>query len=162
MARAFFLLIGLSACLALMPTPVLSAATRSMRCHETTPPPQMSWSDPDWKWGSASGKAHVTAQRLRSELSTPEERKSFIAAVGMMDPEDWKDGKVVLALNIQRAAKRCYAADYGLSEDDQTSWRALMDEMAEGLYEGYRGDILLAEAIGDRLGLIESKRLAAL
>ena len=133
---------------------------RAVRRHEITL--QMSWSDPDWKWGSASGKAHDTAQRLRSSLSTPEARSAFIRDVGMMDPQDFKDGKVVLALNIQRAAKRCYAADYGLDSEEQNSWRALMNEMADCQFEGYRGDVLLAEAIGDRLGLIESKRLAAL
>lgn len=120
------------------------------------------WSDPDWNWGSANGKAHDEALRLRAALSTPEERESFLTDVGMLDEEDWEDSKVVLALKCQRASMGCFAAQYGLSEEQQVGWRALTDEMAACKFEGYRGDLLLAEEIGDRLGLIESKRLSAL
>lgn len=122
----------------------------------------MSWSDPEWKWGSAAGKAHVEAARLRSELSTPEQRATFLTGVGMMDPDDWADSKVVLALTIQRAAKRCYAAAYNLDQEQQLAWRSLMDDIASCQFEGYRGDVNLAEAIIERLGLIEGKRLSAL
>ena len=122
----------------------------------------MSWSDPDWNWGSATGSAHIEAVRLRKELASPEQRKQFLGAVGMMDPDDYADGKIVLALTIQRAAKKCFADDYGLDEEEQCSWRALMDDMADARFEGYRGDLLLAAEIGDRVGLIESKRLSNL
>ena len=37
-----------------------------------------------------------------------------------------------------------------------------MDDMADCCFEGFRGDVLLAEAIIERLGLSEGKRLAAL
>ena len=92
--------------------------------------PRMSWSDPEWRWGSGTGKAHLAAQRLRSSLSTIEQREKFLTGIGMMDPEDWEDSKVVLALNIQRASKRCYAQAYCLEVEEQAAWRSLMDGMA--------------------------------
>ena len=122
----------------------------------------MSWSDADWKWGSAAGEAHKEALRLREALSMPNQRSNFLTAIGMMDEEDWADGKVVLALKIQRASKRCYATVYGLDTEEQDSWRALMNDMAAASFEGYRGDLLLAEAIIERLGMIEGKRLSSL
>ena len=131
-------------------------------CSRAAAPLMSSWSDPDWKWGSASGKAHAEARRLRSALSSPEERERFLTGVGMMDPDDLAESKVVLALKIQRAAKRCFAAEHGLEAEEQAAWRALMDGMADCEFEGYRGDLRLAEAIIERLGLIEGKRLSAL
>jgi hypothetical protein len=122
----------------------------------------MSWSDPDWNWGSTTGGAHIEAVRLRKELASPGQRKQFLDAVGMMDPDNYADGKIVLALTIQRAAKECFADDYGLDEEEQRSWQALLDDMADARFEGYRGDLLLAAEIGDRVGLIESKRLSNL
>ena len=123
---------------------------------------RLSWSDPEWKWGSAAGKAHDVAQQLRASLSTSTERERFLTGLGMMDPDDFADSKVVLALKIQRASKKCYAKDYGLDADEQSSWRGIMNDMAACEFEGYRGDVRLAEAIIDRLGLIEGKRLANL
>lgn len=122
----------------------------------------MSWSDPSWNWGSANGKAHDEALRLREALRLPEQRQAFLTGVGMMDPLDWEDSKIVLALKCQRAAKQCFASEYGLGDGEQHAWRSLMDEMAQCAFEGYRGDVRLAEAIGDRLSLSESKRLASL
>jgi hypothetical protein len=123
---------------------------------------RMSWTGPEWQWGSAAGKAHDAAQRLRASLSTEEARDKFLTGVGMMDEEDFEDSKVVLALKIQRASKRCFAAAHGLEEEEQCAWRSLMDELAACRFEGYRGNVLLAEAIIERLGLIEGKRLASL
>ena len=68
----------------------------------------------------------------------------------------------MLALKCQRAAKRCYARVYGLDEEEQLNWRGLMNGLAECEFEGYRGDLLLADAIGERLGMIERKRLGSL
>ena len=121
-----------------------------------------SWSDADWQWGSAKGKAHAEAVRLRSALSTTEDREKFITGLGMMDREDWTDSKIVLALKIQRASKRCYADAHGLESEQQASWLSLMDAMADCEFEGYGGDLRLADAIMDRLGLIEAKRLGSL
>ena len=123
---------------------------------------EVAWSDPDWKWGSSDGMAHDVTKRLRDSLSTPMERERFLVDVGMLDEEEWDDSKVVLALKCQRASKRCYAVDYGLDERGQRSWRALMDDMAACKFEGYGGDMRLAEAIGDRLGASERERLSAL
>ena len=135
----------------------------TLRRREVTKPLLMAtWSDPEWNWGSANGKAHEAAARLRSSLSTPAQRESFLMDVGMMDPLDFEDSKIVLALKCQRAAKRCYAADYSLDDEEQQEWRALMNDMADCQFEGYGGDQKLAAAIGDRLGLIESKRLSNL
>ena len=122
----------------------------------------MSWSDPDWNWGSANGAAHVEAARLRASLNTPDQRARFLTDVGMMDPLDWEDSKIVLALKIQRAAKLCFAKDYGLEREEQESWRELMNDMAACKFEGYRGDLLLADAIIERLTLIDAKRVSAL
>lgn len=124
--------------------------------------PKMSWSDPDWSWGSATGKAHDAARQLRESLDSPEARQQFVTGLGMMDPEDWEESKLVLALKIQRAAKRCYGKAHGLDQDEQSSWRALVDAMAACEFEGYRGDLRLAEAIIERLGLSEGKRVASL
>ena len=135
-----------------------AVATRSC----TAPLMMSSWSSPDWKWGCAGGKAHAEAMRLRSELCTPEERQRFLTDVGMMDADDWADSKIVLALKVQRAAKRCFAAQYGLAPEEQDRWREVMDSMASCAFEGYQGDLRLAEAIIERLGLIEGKRLSAL
>ena len=52
--------------------------------------------------------------------------------------------------------------DHGLDDDEQRSWRGLMVDMSACSFEGYRGDVLLAEAIIEREGLIEGKRLASL
>ena len=127
-----------------------------------SPSAQMSWSDPDWQWGSATGEAHRQAQRLREELASPAERTRFLTGLGMMDADDFRDSKVVLALTCQRAAKRCFAAQYGLDEEEQQSWRSLMDDLAACRFEGNRGDLLLADAIMERVGLIEGKKLANL
>ena len=154
MRVTLLLLCKASACLAL--------SVNSLRGRVTAASLRMSWTDANWNWGSTQGLAHEEALRLTTALSTPEQRGKFLTGIGMMDPEDFADSKIVLALNIQRAAKRCYAADYGLDPEEQLAWQALMDEMAACRFEGYRGDELLAVAIMDRVGLIESKRLASL
>lgn len=123
---------------------------------------EVAWSDPGWQWGRADGMAHAVAKRLRDSLSTSEQRERFLVDVGMLDEEDWDDTKVVLALKCQRAAKRCYAADYGLDNQAQRSWRALVDDMAACKFEGRGGDVRLAEAIGERLGANERERLSLL
>ena len=156
MATIIVLLCGASATAAFV-QPVAVDAT--LRRHATL---RMSWDDPDWNWGSANGEAHKEAARLRSSLSTAASREKFLTNIGMMDPLDFDDGKIVLALKCQRASKRCYAADYDLDEEEQQAWQALMDDMAACKFEGYGGDLKLAAAIGDRLGLIESKRLSNL
>ena len=124
--------------------------------------PRMGWSDENWQWGSAAGEAHKVCCALRTSLETPESRASFLTDLGMMDAEDFSDGKIVLALQIQRASTPGFAEEHGLDADDQEGWRELLDEMAACRFEGYRGDIMLAEAIMDRVGLIEGKRLASL
>jgi len=158
--RLPLLLLSTSSSLAfvLHPGTVRSIVTMAL----ASSPTKMSWSDPDWNWGSANGKAHDEALRLRKALRLPEQRQAFLTGVGMMDPLDWEDSKIVLALKCQRAAKKCFAKDYGLDGGEQQAWRSLMDDMAECAFEGYRGDVRLAEAIGDRLSLSESKRLASL
>ena len=138
------------------------AETKSLRARETKLQTIGQWSMPRWNWGSANGKAHDEACRLRSDLSTPDQRSRFLTDVGMLDEEDWEDSKVVLALKCQRAAKRCYAKDYGLDKEEQLAWRALAEGMAACRFEGYDGDILLAEDIGERLGPVEAERLSAL
>ena len=144
--------------LAYVPAPIapLVAESRSAEPHMSM------WNDPEWQWGSAKGTAHEEALRLRASLTTPEQRSKFLTDVGMMDRADFDDSKVVLALKIQRAAKRCYAEAYGLDKEEQLAWRELMNDMAACRFEGYRGDLLLAESIMERSGLIEGHRLAAL
>ena len=62
---------------------------------------------------------------------------------------------------LQDTASLVFAKQYGLDEEEQQEWRSLVAEMAACAFEGYRGDLLLADAIGERLGLSESKRLAS-
>jgi hypothetical protein len=109
--------------------------------------PRMAWSDSD-------------AAQVRKALTTPEQRSSFLDAVGMMDPDDFADSKIALALTIESASKDFDA--YGLDEDELLTWRSLADDIVNDQFDGYRGDLLLAEAIIDRVGLIESKRLSNL
>ena len=132
--------------------------------HRHGAPQLSSWSDPDWQWGSATGAAHAEAARLRASLQTPEQRSRFLTDVGMLDPLDFEDSKVVLALKIQRAtsAAKPRLETYGLDADERAAWRQVMDDLAACRFEGHRGDELLADACIDRLGLIESKRLSAL
>lgn len=152
---ALLLAVGLAA--ALVPGPIQPGKSVSCRMSSSS-----LWSDPEWKWGSATGKAHDEAARLRLQLQRPEQRENFLSDIGMMDIEDFKDSKIVLALKIQRASGFSRAAAYGLDREEQVMWRNLMDDMAACRFEGYRGDLLLAEAIIERLGLSEGKRLAAL
>ena len=98
--------------------------------------------------------------RVREALATPEERSSFVDAVGMMDPDDFADSKIALALTIEHASTDAEAC--GLDEDELLSWRSLADDIMNACFEGHRGDLRLAEAIIDRVGLIESKRLSNL
>ena len=150
------------ALLSTLPALVLHPAVTT-RCRDTKLQVIGQWSDPGWNWGSANGEAHNEAMRLRASLSTPEKRERFLTDVGMLDEEDWEDSKVVLALACQRASKLCYAKDYpNLDKEAQLAWRALMNDMAACRFEGYQGDLLLAEEIGERLGQIESERLSAL
>ena len=132
--------------------------------HRHGPPQLSSWSDPEWQWGSASGAAHAEAARLRSSLQTPEQRARFLTDVGLLDPLDFEDSKVVLALKIQRAtsAAKPRLETYGLDAYERAAWRKVMDDLAACRFEGHRGDELLADACIDRLGLIEAKRLSAL
>ena len=150
------------ALLSTLPALVLHPAVTT-RCRDTKLQVIGQWSDPGWNWGSANGEAHNEAMRLRASLSTPEKRERFLTDVGMLDEEDWEDSKVVLALACQRASKLCYAKDYpNLDKEAQLAWRALMNDMAACRFEGYQGDLLLAEEIGERLGQIESERLPKL
>ena len=82
----------------------------------------------------------------------------------VLDPLDFEDSKVVLALKIQRAtrAAKPRLETYGLDADERAAWRQVMDDLAACRFEGHRGDELLADACIDRLGLIEAKRLSAL
>ena len=61
-----------------------------------------------------------------------------------------------------QASKRCFAAAYGLDDEAQLAWRELLDEMAGCRFEGSRGDVMLAEAIIDRLPPDKSTWLSAL
>lgn len=121
--------------------------------------PRMSWSDPEWNFGSANGKAHAAATRLRAALSTPAEREEFLATL-LRATASWEDAKTVLALKCQRASKRCFASEHDLDAEDQLAWRALMNEMVECRFEGYRGELGLADAIAERLTLTERMRLS--
>ena len=152
------------ALLSTLPALVLHpAVTTRTRCRDPKLQVIGQWSEPGWNWGSANGEAHEEALRLRSSLSTPDQRERFLTDVGMLDEEDWEDSKVVLALTCQRAAKLCYAKDYpAFGEEDQLAWRALMNDMAACRFEGHQGDLLLAEEIGERLGPIKSERLSGL
>ena len=151
------------ALLSTLPALVLHPAVTTRACRDTKLQVIGQWSDPGWNWGSANGEAHNEAMRLRASLSTPEKRERFLTDVGMLDEEDWEDSKVVLALACQRASKLCYAKDYpNLDKEAQLAWRALMNDMAACRFEGYQGDLLLAEEIGERLGPTESERLSAL
>ena len=142
---------------------VLHPAVIRTRCRDTKLQVIGQWSEPGWNWGSANGEAHDEALRLRSSLSTPDQRERFLTDVGMLDEEDWEDSKVVLALTCQRAAKLCYAKDYpALDKEAQLAWRALMNDMAACRFEGHQGGLLLAEEIGKRLGPTESERLSSL
>ena len=152
----------LSTPLALVLYPAVTR-TRMARCRDTKLQVIGQWSEPGWNWGSANGEAHEEALRLRSSLSTPDQRERFLTDVGMLDEEDWEDSKVVLALTCQRAAKLCYAKDYpALDKEAQLAWRALMNDMAACRFEGHQGGLLLAEEIGKRLGPTESERLSSL
>ena len=144
--------------------PLFTAAVLQPRIVHRHGPPQLSWSDPDWQWGSATGAAHAEAARLRASLQTPEQRSRFLTDVGLLDPLDFDDSKVVLALKIQRAtsAAKPRLETYGLDADERAAWRQVMDDLAACRFEGHRGDELLADACIDRLGLIEAKRLSAL
>ena len=145
--------------------PVVAAVVLQPRIvHRHGAPQLSSWSDADWQWGSASGTARAAAARLRASLQTPEQRAGFLTDVGMLDPLDFEDSKVVLALKIQRAtsAAKPRLETYGLDEDERAAWRQVMDDLAACRFEGHRGDELLADACIDRLGLIEAKRLSAL
>ena len=151
------------ALLSTLPALVLYPAVTTRTCRDTKLQVIGQWSDPGWNCGSANGEAHNEAMRLRASFSTPEKRERFLTDVGMLDEEDWEDSKVVLALACQRASKLCYAKDYpNLDKEAQLAWRALMNDMAACRFEGYQGDLLLAEEIGERLGPTESERLSAL
>ena len=143
--------------------PAVTGTRTALRCRDTKLQVIGQWSEPGWNWGSANGEAHDEALRLRSSLSTPDQRERFLTDVGMLDEEDWEDSKVVLALACQRAAKLCYAKDYpAFGKEGQLAWRALMSDMAACRFEGSQGGLLLADEIGVRLGPIESERLSAL
>ena len=72
------------------------AAVTRTRCRDTKLQVIGQWSEPGWNWGSANGEAHNEALRIRSSLSTPDQRERFLTDVGMLDEEDWEDSKVVL------------------------------------------------------------------
>ena len=40
----------------------------------------MSWGSPAWNWGSANGKAHDEAAKLRGALATEAQRVDYLAA----------------------------------------------------------------------------------
>ena len=75
----------------------------------------------------------------------------------MMDPLDWEDSKIVLALKCQRVMEN--PKDYSLEDNEREAWRTLMDEIVDCQYEGYEGDLRLAEAVVERLGVVESLRM---
>ena len=130
-----------------------------VRPHEPT---MLAWSDASWQWGSAAGEAHVEAARLREELGTAAAREAFALSVAD-GSTSFEDAKLALALLCQRASKQCFAARHGLDDaEERDQWRALVQEMAQCRFEGPRGDVLLAEAIGERLGLVERARLNSL
>ena len=132
----------------------LGAHTRTIR---RTAAPLMAWRDPNWHWGSSEGTSHKEVLRLRDSLSTPEDRQKFLWDVGMMDPLDWEDSKIVLALKCQRVTEN--PKDYSLEDNEREAWRTLMDEIVDCQYEGYEGDLRLAEAVVERLGVVESLRM---
>ena len=135
----------------------------AQRAARVRPPTMLaSWSDASWQWGSASGAAHVEAARLRKELSTAAAREAFERSVAD-GSTSFEDAKLALALLCQRASKQCFAAKHGLKDAEaRDQWRNLMQEMAQCRFEGPRGDVVLVEAIGERLGLVESARLNSL
>ena len=121
----------------------------------------MAWSDASWAWGSATGDAHVEAGRLRGRLGAESARADFVRAVAD-GSASFEDAKLALALLCQRASKKCFAARHGLDEDERVRWGELVHELAQCAFEGPRGDVALADAIGERLGLIERARLNSL
>ena len=62
----------------------------------------MSWGSPAWNWGSANGKAHDEAAKLRGALSTEAQRVDYLAAAkaGRISEASLK---LALGLTMQRA-----------------------------------------------------------
>ena len=124
---------------------------------------EIAWSDPAWAWGSAKGEAHLAAAKLRASLDSVEAREAFLSSATAGE-ESMDDCTLALALLLQKATKKCYAARYGLEdEEDQVEWKELLEMMVEGQFEGgQRGEAKMVEAIGERVGLSERARLSSL
>ena len=124
---------------------------------------EIAWSDPAWAWGSAKGEAHLAAAKLRASLDSVEAREAFLSSATAGE-ESMEDCTLALALLLQKATKKCYAARYGLEdEEDQVEWKELLEMMVEGQFEGgQRGEAKMVEAIGERVGLSERARLSSL
>ena len=62
----------------------------------------MSWGSPAWNWGSANGKAHDEAAKLRGALATEAQRVDYLAAAkaGRISEASLK---LALGLTMQRA-----------------------------------------------------------
>ena len=103
----------------------------------------MGWDSANWNWGSAVGEAHDEAQRIRSSLASPEDRRKFLqtTAVGETPLEDVK---MALALKCQRARNVGYDLPDG-------GWERLMEAMAECEFEGEDGERKLEAVIRERL-----------
>lgn len=104
----------------------------------------MSWSDPDWNWGSPFGKAHDCAALLRTKLSTVGAREGWVEAA-VAGEVDLDEMKLALALRIQHARRAG-------TDGNGVGWR-LMSAMAQCKYEGADGISALSE---DALKLCEA------
>lgn len=111
---------------------------------------------------------------LRASLQAAEQRRAFLDALAS-GGIDYAKARDVLLLKCARATGEgasqldaaASAEAHGLDEEEVESWRVLMSELTSGRFEGSQGDGFaarsgLAEAIGDRMGLVERSRLSSL
>lgn len=108
---------------------------------------EMSWSDSNWNWGSAVGKAHDVAMKTRSSLRTRDVRKAWIEKIASEgDTLDIEELKMVIALRMQLGSRQG-------KDGCGTGWN-LMCDMADCRYEGASGLELLKgdlQTLADKL-----------
>ena len=124
---------------------------------------RMSSRAPEWLCGDDTAMAHDKASALRRRLATPGARERFLTGLGMMDPEDFAESKLVLVLHIQRVARdEVAAARRDDSHAVRSGWISLANALMTGRFEVQGGDLLLADAITDQLPSAEAHRLSIL
>ena len=125
--------------------------SRSVRLtHSPRRLDMMSWSDPNWNWGSAVGKAHDVAITTRARLRTMEARKAWIEEIASGgDDVDVEELKMVIALRMQLSSRQG-------KDGCGVGWNIMCD-LAECRYEGAGLALLkedlqaLAEKLPDHL-----------